>query len=344
MEHVAIDLGGRESQVCVRTAGGEIVDERRWLTASLEKYLQGRPPSRVIVETSSEAFAVADGALRCGHEVRVVPATLARTLGVGARGIKTDIRDARVLSEVSCRIDLPSVHVCSEASRELKAMCAAREALVSMRTKLINNVRGWLRTQLLRVRSGGVGTFAQRVRDKLLNREDGLPLYIERLLFMIEEVTTQIRDATDELGELAKKDEPCVRLMTVPGVGPQTAIRFRAAIDEVARFTNAHGLESYLGLTPGERSSSTKVRRTGLTKAGSKKVRWALIQAAWCAWRTRPGDPMVQWAQRVADRRSRFVAVVGLARKLAGILYAIWRDGSTYDPSKGARRAQVAEL
>ena len=344
MEHVAIDLGGRESQVCVRTADGEIVEERRWLTSSLEKYLQRRPSSRVIIETSSEAFAVADGALRCGHEVRVVPATLVRSLGVGARGIKTDIRDARVLSEVSCRIDLPSVHVCSENSRELKSMCAAREVLVTARTKLINNIRGWLRTKLIRIRTGGVVSFVQRVRDKLLSDVDGMPLYVERLLFMIEELTGQIQDATQELEELANKDEACRRLMTVPGVGPQTAVRFRAAIDDITRFANAHGLESYLGLTPGESSSSTKVHRTGLTKAGAKKVRWCLIQAAWCAWRTRPGDPMVQWTQRVADRRGRMIAVVALARKLAGILYAIWRDGSSYDPTKGARPIAIPEL
>jgi transposase len=298
----------------------------------------------VIVETSSEAFAVADGAIRCGHEVRVVPATLVRSLGVGARGIKTDIRDARVLSEVSCRIDLPSVHVCSQRSRELKSMCAARGVLITSRTKLINNVRGWLRTKLLRIRTGGTVSFAQRVRDKLLKDEDGLPLFIERLLFMIEELTAQIHDASKEIEEQARSDEECRRLMTVPGIGPQTSVRFRAAIDDLSRFAGAHAVESYLGLTPGERSSSTKVHRTGITKAGAKAVRHLLIQAAWCAWRTRRSDPMVQWAIRLADRRGRFVAIVALARKMAGILYAIWRDGSTYDPSKGASQPKVSEL
>lgn len=338
MEHVAIDLGGLESQVCVRSADGTILEERKWRTHRLEHFLKKRPLSRVVVETSSEAFAVADGALRCGHEVRVVPATLARSLGVGARGIKTDVRDARALSEVSCRIDLPSVHVTSEQSREIKATCAARDVLVSSRTKLINNVRGWLRTKLIRVRSGAVPSFAKRVRSTLLDTEDGLPLYIERILFIIDELTEQITDATKDLQQLAKQDDVCQRLMSTPGVGTITAVRFRAAIDELTRFQNAHGVESYFGLTPGERSSSKKVVRTGVTKAGAKKVRWALVQSAWSAWRNRPGDPMVMWAKRVAHRRGTFVAIVALARKLAGILFAIWRDHSSYDPSKGARR------
>ena len=105
MDHLAIDLGGRESQICVRQAEGHIVEERRCRTAGLAAYLASRPPSRVIVETCSEAFRIADAALAAGHAVRVVPATLVRTLGVGARRVKTDRRDAQVLSEVSCRID-----------------------------------------------------------------------------------------------------------------------------------------------------------------------------------------------------------------------------------------------
>ena len=123
MEHIAIDLGGRESQICVRAADGAVVDERRCPTKGLKKYLDARPKSRVIVETCSEAFGVADVALAGGHEVRVVPATLVRALGVGSRGTKTDRRDAQILSEVSCRIELPSVHVPAQESRRRKSMC-----------------------------------------------------------------------------------------------------------------------------------------------------------------------------------------------------------------------------
>jgi hypothetical protein len=87
VEHLAIDLGGRESQVCVRNVEGTILEERRCPTASLKKYLSGRPQSRVVLETCAEAFAVADAARVLGHEVRVVLATLVRALGVGSRGL-----------------------------------------------------------------------------------------------------------------------------------------------------------------------------------------------------------------------------------------------------------------
>ena len=165
MQHVAIDLGGRESQICVRGADGAILEEKRHATRSLETLMKRWPPSRVILETSAEAFRVADAAKAAGHEVRVVAATLVKSLGVGARGIKTDQRDARTLSEVSCRIDLPSVHIPTPASRELKSVCGAREELVEVRTKLINNIHGWLRGQLWRIRSGVPVSFPDRVRS-----------------------------------------------------------------------------------------------------------------------------------------------------------------------------------
>ena len=124
--------------------------------------------------------------------------------------------------------------------------------------------------------------------------------------------------------------------MTVPGIGPVTAIRFRAALDDVTRFTSSHGVQSYLGLTPGESSSSERQRRTGITKAGPSAPRRMLIQCAWTAFRKHPNEPMVRWAMKIAERRGRFIAVVALARKLAGILFALWRDGTTYRSERSA--------
>lgn len=334
MEHIAIDLGGRESQVCVRDAAGKVVDERRLQTQRLAGYLRQRAPGRVVLETCAEAFVVADEAMEQGHEVRVVPSTLVRSLGVGARGVKTDQRDARILSEVSTRIELPSVHVPSQTARRRKALCSSREVLVSSRTKLINHCRGWQRTQGQRIRSGDSSTFVARMKE----REQSYPDHVHSVLQVIDTLSAQIEALDEELVKLVKDDELCMRLMTVPGVGPVTAMRFVAAIDQVQRFGSSHSLQSYLGLVPGERSSGDSKQRTGLTKAGNAQVRWALTQAAWSAWRYRSNDPMVTWARQIAQRRGKHVAVVALARKLAGILYAIWRDGTRYDAARGAQR------
>jgi len=340
MDHIAIDLGSRESQVCVRTATGEILEERRVGTRSLGAYLAKRPRSRVVLETCAEAFGVADAAIAAGHETVVVPATLAPSLGVGERGVKTDTRDARNLSEASCRMSrLPAVHLPTKASRDRKAMCGMREALVQMRTKLINAVRGWTRPQGLGVvRSGSSETFPLRAKEHIASRGGLIPPYVERLLMVIQTLSTEILAADEELETAAASDPTCQLLMTAPGVGPVTAVRFAAAIDDVGRFTDAHRLESYLGLTPGERSSSQKQKRTGVTKAGPSKLRWVLVQAAWVARRYYKDHPMVAWSYEVEGRRGKHVAVMALARKLAGVLYAMWRDASPYEQQHTLRR------
>ncbi len=336
MEHLAIDLGSRKSQICLRRADQTVLDERKVETDHLEAYFRRLAPSRVILETSAESFRIADQARAAGHEVRVVPATLVRTLGVGSRRTKNDRKDAQVLSEVSCRIDLPSVHIPSSESRERKTICGMREAQVSARTQLINCVRGWLRTQRLRVKAGADG-FADRVRlQQTLQCKTEAPDYVESMLCTIEQLDEQIQAAEKRLAKLAKADGTCRLLMTVPGVGPVTAIRFTAAIDDISRFPNAHAVQSYLGLVPGEYQSSETQHRLSITKAGSKRLRWALVQAAWSARNFRPDDPMVAWSIEVEKRRGKAIAVVALARKLAGILFAIWRDGTSYDKQRGA--------
>lgn len=338
MEHIAIDLGGRESQICVMSAEGEVLLEERRPTRGLGAFLAKRAAGRVVLETCAEAFGVADAAQKAGHEVAVVPATLVRSLGVGMRGIKTDVRDARNLAEASCRMKrLPSVHVPTADSRQRKAVCSLREVLVGTRTKLINSVRGWCRTT-------GMGPLPRstpevlpaRLRKHVADRGGAIPAAVERVLVTIEAVNVQIKSADDELVDTAENDPVCVKLMTVPGVGPVTAVRYAAALDDQSRFDNAHAVQSYLGLVPGENSSSDRRRITSITKAGAPQVRWALVQAAWSARRWRKTDPMVRWALEVEHRRGRYIAIVALARKMAGIMFAIWRDGSVYDAKRGA--------
>jgi transposase len=162
-----------------------------------------------------------------------------------------------------------------------------------------------------------------------------MPSHIERLLIVLESLNEQIAQADRELSELSSEDPRTKRMMSVPGVGPVTAARFLAAVDDAKRFPNSAAVASYLGLAPGENTTGFKIKRTRLTKAGPPQVRWALGQAAWSMYRRRPNDPLVVWAKGVAARRGVHVAIVGLSRKIALLLFAIWRDGTTYDPERG---------
>ena len=122
-----------------------------------------------------------------------------------------------------------------------------------------------------------------------------------------------------------------------------TAAAFVATLDRADRFAGAHQVESYLGLVPSEDSSADARRRGHITKAGNPRMRWLLVQAAWAVWHStqRDAQPLRAWAQRIAHRRGRSVAVVALARRLAGILFAMWRDETPFDGTRLARRARI---
>ena len=70
MNHAAIDLGGKESQICIRQPDGTIIEERKVPTGKLTELVVTWAPSRVVMETSAEAFKIADAALAAGHQVR----------------------------------------------------------------------------------------------------------------------------------------------------------------------------------------------------------------------------------------------------------------------------------
>ena len=248
--------------------------------------------------------------------------------------MKNDRRDAQVLSQVSCRIDLPSVHIPGALSRRRKSICGMRDALVDSRTAIANTIHGWARGMAVSFGRGSVDTLSARLRKKVA--ADQIPSFVERQLLVLDQLTTAINQANQQLEHLAEKDPDCRRLMTVPGVGPVTAIRFAAAVDEIGRFSSAEKVASYLGLVPGEHTTGFKPRSLSITKAGPGALRRTLVQAAWASRRTRGIHPMVLWSLEVEKRRGKRIAIVALARKIATILFAILRDGSVYDRSCAA--------
>jgi transposase len=109
-----------------------------------------------------------------------------------------------------------------------------------------------------------------------------------------------------------------------------------ATVDDIARFASAHHFEAFLGLVPGERSSGEKRRIGRITKAGNARVRYLLVEAGWRILRAKDPETAAlrAWGLRIADRRGKRIAVVAIARRLAGILYAMWRDQQSYDGTK----------
>jgi len=217
-----------------------------------------------------------------------------------------------------------------------------RDALVRTRTRYISLIRALLRQQGYRVPSGGAESFGDRVAT--LSLPGRLRSVIAPLLAVMRHLNRQLAYSDATIEHLGRHDPRVLRLRSVPGIGPVTAAAFLAAIDDAQRFHDAHQLEAYLGLVPREYSSGESQRRGPITKAGHSRARGLLIQAAVSMLRRRPpeAEALCTWALRIAARRGKHVAVVALARRLAGILYALLRDGTTYAPRPGSRPDPVS--
>ena len=336
MDTIGLDLHKRESQLCFLGADGEITEQR--IVTSRERLaavLGARPAARVLLEASTESEWVARHLESLGHTVVVADPNFAPMYATRSRRVKTDKRDARTLAE-ACRLGAyRPAHRLSDVQRHVRAELAVREALVRTRTRYIALVKAFVRRDGLRLPSSDAEHVPARLEALLLTLPDGSALahetapLVRALVLLNEEIA-----AADQRIVAIRRDDPVVaRLTTVPGVGPLTATAFVATVDDVGRFGSAHQLEAYLGLVPSERSSGETQRRGRITKAGNVRLRWLLVEAAWRILRSRTAETAAlrTWAARIALRRGKRIAVVALARRLAGILYAMWRDAAPYD-------------
>ena len=331
MDTIGLDLHKRESQLCVLTEAGEIV-ERRIVTSRerLTAVLGSQPSARILVEASTESEWVARHLESLGHEVIVADPNFAPMYATRRRGVKTDRRDARTLAE-ACRLGAyRPVHRASAPQRHVRAQLAVRDALIRTRTRYVSVVKALVRRDGLRLPPGNpVHTDA-----KLAALPLPVPLARELapLRALFEPLNNEITAADERLAAVAAADPVVERLRTAPGIGPVTAVAFVATLDDVTRFASAHHVAAYLGLTPREYSSGEQQHRGRISKTGNARMRYLLVEAAWRMLRT--ADPAAAvlraWADGIAQRRGRSVAAVALARRLAGILYAMWRDGKDY--------------
>lgn len=335
MEYGAIDLHTRESEIRIVSEDGTEVFARRVATrpATLAQVFAGRAALRVLLESGTESEWVAQCLEGWGHTVVVADPSFAPMYGARHRRVKTDRRDVIALAEANRQGWYRSAHRVSRDQQIVREALTIRRTLINQRTQLIIAVRTIVRRYGYRVPTGQAETFVARVRR--LEVPDALQTTLAPLLVALESLAPLINAADGAATVHARGDGVVRRLMTAPGVGPITALQFRAALDQVARFADASAVVSYLGLVPREHSSGDQQRKGRITKAGPREPRAMLVQASWTIWRIRrgPGVGLAVWAHRVAARRGRRVAIVALARRLARILFAIWRDDQPYRES-----------
>ena len=315
MNYVGIDWAYRRAAWCALDGSGRI--EGEGLIPADEHglarlVLQLGTEVRACVETMSGAVWVKDQLELAGWSVDVAHA--GRVRQIAPLACKTGKVDARVLAEL-CRRDLvPAVWVASLEDRAIRERLRRRAHLVKLRTAARNRIFGLLTQFGLRV---SFTRLRQPDALELLERRGVPSVWLDSIvehLDQIDDLQRRIRPIDLELAPLARSDPRARLLSTIPGVGPLISLTFATDIGDVARFSSAAKLVGYAGLAPriiqsGERSATGR-----LSKAGSRALRWAAVEAAKQAWR--PSNPFHQHYRRLAATHGTNPAKVSVARKL----------------------------
>ncbi len=320
MNYVGIDWAYGRAAFCSMNETGSI--EAEGMIAASEDglarlVLKVGTEVKACVEMMSGAVWVRDQLALAGWEVQVAHARKVRDIAPLA--CKTDKVDARVLAEL-CRRDLvPELWVPPPEDRALRERLRRRMHLVKTRTAARNRIFGLL-TQ-----------FGLKISLRRLQEDDGLELLerrgvpgswrasIAELLEVIAEMDARAKVIEAELRPVSAADRRAELLMTMPGIGPLLGLTIAAEIGEVSRFSSPAKLVGYAGLAPRISQSGDRSATGALSKAGSRTLRWAAVEAANQAWR--PSNPWHGHYRRISERHGKNPAKSAVARK---ILIASW--------------------
>lgn len=243
---------------------------------------------------------------------------------------KTDANDAHGLAQIVRTGWYRVVEVKSFDAHLLRTMIIARSKLVAVRTGIGNQLRGILKTFGFMVGKVSRGAFEDRVGELTVGNIE-LKSIIELLLSVWRCTCEKIQALDKQIGIHARGDEVCRRLMTAPGIGPITALAYKAVIDEPARFQRSSTVGAYLGLTP-KRYQSGEMNKSGrISKCGDALLRIYLFEAANVILnRVRKWSKLKAWGVKLAKRIGVKKALVAVARKLAVILHRMWADQTNF--------------
>lgn len=337
--YAGLDVSLEETAVCVVDATGAVVKEAVVASepAALVSFFReaGFAMTRIGLEACSLTAWLHDALTGTGLPAVCMETRQAKA-AMGAMPIKTDRNDARALAQIVRTGWFRQVHVKRIESRTWRTLLTARRTVLNKLRDLENSVRAALRENGLKLGQVGRRQFADRARA-LAADDPVLSALLEPLLSIIAMMTRELARLTRQVLDIVRDEPVCRHLMTVPGVGPLTALAFRATIDRPERFRRSRDVGAHLGLTPRRYQSGESDVQGGISRCGDELARTALYEAAHSLLiRSRKWSALKAWGMQVAKRRGLARARVAVARKLAVILHAMWRDGTEFRWGKEA--------
>jgi transposase len=329
---VGVDLAKRVFHLVCMDGSGHIVLRRRCSRAQLFALFRRLPPALVGMEACGAAHYFGRTLREMGHDARLMPAQYVKPF---LKSQKNDFLDAEAIAEAVQRPTMRFVPIKTCEQLELQALHRVRDRLVTRRTSVSNQVRGLLAEHGIVMRKGR-GGFRGFVPYLLDGSEVELSLAMRRLIGTLwdEWLATDaaVVNLTREIERIARDDQACRRLMTVPGIGPLVATAMVAAIADGSAFKRAREFAAWLGLVPRQTTTGGRTRLGPITKRGNTYLRRLFIHGA-RSFRlngNREAHAIGQWLDGLDGRCHKNVATVALANKLARIAWAVLVAGATY--------------
>jgi transposase len=343
---IGIDLGDRFGQVCVLDQSGEVIEEGRLAMTknAVRQRFEHAPRTRIALEAGTHSPWVSALLEELGHEVVVANPRKLRMI------FKSDTKNDRVDAEQLARVVrmdprlLSPIDHRSESARADLAVARARDALVTARTRLVNHVRGSLKSFAVRVPKTSTRTFPRKTAWAI-PRE--LRAALIPVLRMIDQLTQRIVSYEKRIVRLSEEHYPATQLLRqVNGVGAVTAFTYVLTLEDPRRFRSSRSVGAYLGLRPKQRQSGTSDPELSISKAGDRDLRRLLVQSAqYMLGPFGQDSDLRRFGLRMAARGGKVAkrkAVVALARKLSVLLHRLWLTKEAYEPLRnpGPGRSQ----
>lgn len=331
--YVGLDVSLKITHLCVVDRDGRVLARAREGTQPglLATAIRRLAPQaeRVVLETGGQSSWLHQGLVAEGVPAVIVDARRAHA-ALKVQMNKTDANDAEGLAQLARTGWYAAVAAKRPETRRLRALLAARQLLAAQRREIENQARALLRGFGLAVGRVSRRGFEERVGTLVAAEPDLIPA-LEPLLAARRGLLAQIDMLDKRLKAAARRSETAIRMMSVPGVGPMTALAVMTALDDPTRFSKSASVGAYLGLTPRRHQSGESGWTGRISKRGDPLARHMLYEAANSLMvRVRAPSPLKSWALTLARKAGPKKARVALARKLAVILHRLWIDGTTF--------------